>query len=318
MCSVNFTHALDFISYVLSLTMKITILGNNSALPAYGRFPTAQIIEINEQLFLMDCGEGAQMRMQQFGIRSTRINHIFISHLHGDHFYGLVGFVSSLSLWGREKELAIYCPAEIKTFLQLQLKWDLGFQIIYQIISDSERTILIDEEKFQVSCFPVYHSVPTHGFKFIEKKRKRILLPTKLQEYEVPKYFYKNLTEGEDYHLKNGDVVKNDWVTQDGHPNKVYVFCADTRYAPELCDDLRDADIIYHESTYLENDQHKATERFHSTAREAASIAKQAGARKLLLGHFSSKYKDLQPFIDEASTVFEPVELAIEGRVFEI
>ncbi len=298
--------------------MKITILGNNSALPAYGRYPTAQVVEINEQLLLMDCGEGAQMRMQQFSIKSTRINHIFISHLHGDHFYGLVGFVSSLSLWGREKELYIYCPAEIKTILQQQLKWDLGFQIVYRIIGDAEHAVLIDEEKFEVSCFPVYHSVPTHGFKFTEKKRKRILLPAKLQAYEIPKYFYKNLTEGDDYITKNGVVIKNDSVTVDGHPNKVYVFCGDSRYAPEICPDLQEADIVYHESTYLDSDQHKATERFHSTAMEAARIAKEANAKKLVLGHFSSKYKDLQPFLDEASTIFEPVELAIEGTVFEI
>jgi ribonuclease Z len=298
--------------------MKITILGNNSALPAYGHFPTAQVIEINEQLFLMDCGEGAQMRMQQFSIRSTRINHIFISHLHGDHFYGLIGFVSSLSLWGREKELHIYCPAEIRSVLEYQLKWDLGFPVIYHIIGDAERTLLIDEEKFEVSCFPVYHSVPTHGFKFIEKKRKRILIPQKLQAYEIPKYFYKNLTEGDDYLMKDGSVIKNDWFTIDGHPNKVYVFCADSRYAPEICDDIMEADLLYHESTYLDNDQHKATERFHSTAKEAAQIARQSKAKKLLLGHFSSKYKDLQPFLDEASTIFEPVELAIEGTVFEI
>lgn len=298
--------------------MKITILGNNSALPAYGRYPTAQVIEINEQLFLMDCGEGAQMRMQQFGIKSTRINHVFISHLHGDHFYGLVGFISSLSLWGREKDLCLYCPKEIKTILDAQLKWDLGFKIIYRIIEEGERALLIDEEKYEVSCFPVYHSVPTHGFKFTEKKRKRILVPQKLQEYEIPKYFYKNLTEGEDYELKNGEVIKNEWVTADGHPSKVYAFCADTRYAPEICDDIINADIIYHESTYLDDSQHKAIERLHSTAKEAASIAKQANANKLLLGHFSSKYKELDAFIIEAQTVFKQVELALEGETFII
>ena len=298
--------------------MKITILGNNSALPAYSRFPTAQVIEINEHYFLMDCGEGAQMRMQQFGVKSTRINHIFISHLHGDHFYGLVGFISSLSLWGRERDLYLYCPKEIKSILEFQLKWDLGFSIIYKLIEEGERCILIDEEKYEVSCFPVYHTVPTHGFKFIEKKRKRILLPMKLQQYEIPKYFYKNLTEGEDYETKDGAVIKNEWVTTEGHPNKVYAFCADTRYAPEICPDIEGADLLYHESTYLDDSQHKAVERFHSTAKEAAAIAKQATVKKLLLGHFSSKYKELDAFTVEAKSVFEHTELALEGMTFEL
>lgn len=298
--------------------MKITILGNNSALPAYGRYPTSQVIETHEQLFLMDCGEGAQMRMQQFGIKSARINHIFISHAHGDHFYGLVGFVSSLALFGREKELYIYCPAEVKKILMSQLQWNLGFEIHFRILADAEHAILLDAEKYQVTCFPVYHSVPTHGFKFIEKKRKRILLPLKIREYDVPKYFYSRLTDGEDYTTKEGEVIKNDWVTEDGHPNKVYAFSADTRYAPEICEDIFGADILYHESTYLHERQHKAIERFHATALEAGMIARQACVKQLLLGHFSSKYKDLQAFVEEASTEFENVRLALEGQSFEI
>lgn len=298
--------------------MKITILGNNSALPAYGRFPTAQVIEMNEQLFLMDCGEGAQMRMQQFGIRHMRINHIFISHMHGDHFYGLVGYISSLSLWGRQKEMYLFCPADIKKVLESQLKWALGFEIIYRIIEEGERAVLVNDDKFEISCFPVYHSVPTHGFKFSEKKRKRILLPEKVREYEIPAYFYKNLCNGEDYAAMDGRFVKNELVTLPGHHGKVYAYCADTRYAPEICPDIMCADLIYHESTYLENDQQKATERFHSTAKEAAAIAKEAQVGQLLLGHFSSKYKELEPFLEEAKPVFENVELALEGMEFEL
>lgn len=298
--------------------MKITILGNNSALPAYGRYPTSQVIEIHEQLFLMDCGEGAQMRMQQFGIRSARINHIFISHAHGDHFYGLVGFVSSLALFGREKELSIYCPLEVKKILMSQLQWNLGFDIRFTILSDAEHTVLVDEEKYQVVCFPVYHSVPTHGFKFIEKKRKRVLVPHRLRDYDIPKYFYSRLTAGEDYIMKDGELIKNEWVTEAGHPNKIYAFCADTRYAPEICADIMDVDLLYHESTYLHDRQHKAIERLHATAQEAGMIAKQASVKQLLLGHFSSKYKDLQAFVDEASIEFENVALAIEGKTFEI
>ena len=298
--------------------MKITILGNNSALPAYGRYPTAQVIDIMDQLFLMDCGEGAQMRMQQFKVKSNRINHIFISHAHGDHYLGLVGFISSLSLLGREKELHIYCPKEIKKIVELQLPWDLGFAMIFHLLEEGKRETLLDEEKWQVKCFPVYHSVPTHGFIFIEKKRKRILIPNQLQQYEIPKYFYAKLCEGEDYIDKYGDIVKNDWVTKQGHPDKIYVFAADTRYAPEIIEDISSADLLYHETTYTAENSEKAKMRFHSTAEQAAHIAKQGLVKKLIIGHFSSKYKNLQAFLDEAIPVFEHTELAMEGQTFEI
>lgn len=298
--------------------MKITILGNNSALPAYGRFPTAQVIEINEQLFLMDCGEGAQMRMQQFGVKSARINHIFISHMHGDHYLGLVGFLSSLSLLGRERDLFIYAPKEIKKIIELQLPWNLGYKIHYQFIEEGEKKLLVTDDKFEVSCFPVYHSVPTHGFLFKELKRKRILLPKEVQKYEIPKYFYRKLTEGEDYINKDQEIVPNEWVTLEGHPNKSYAFCADTRFAPEICDDIRHADLMYHETTYLEEAKAKAIERYHSTAKEAAQIAELANATRLIIGHFSSKYKDLQLMLDEAQAVFSQTELALEGKVFEL
>ncbi|MBL7765380.1 MAG: ribonuclease Z [Chitinophagaceae bacterium] len=298
--------------------MNLTILGNNSALPAYGRFPTAQVLEMHGQVFLIDCGEGAQMRMQQFAVRSARINHILISHMHGDHFLGLAGFISSLSLLGREKKLNIYCPKEIRKIIQLQLPWKLGFEIHYHFLKEGERAILIDAEKYAVSCFPVYHSVPTHGFLFTEKKRKRVLVPKYLQEYEIPKYFYARLAEGEDYTDKYGEVVKNDWVTAEGHPPKVYAYTADTRFAPEIIPDIQGADLLYHESTYLHERIDKAIDRLHTTALQAGTIARDAGVKKLIIGHFSSKYKDLQPFEDEARSVFENTELALEGKTFEI
>ena len=206
--------------------MKVTILGNNSALPAYGRYPTAQVVDINDQLFLMDCGEGCQMRMQQFKVKSDRINHIFISHVHGDHYLGLVGFISSMSLKGRERDLYIFCPKEIKKIIELQLPWSLGFPIHYHFLEEGKAAILVEEEKYRIECFPVYHSVPTHGFKFIEKKRKRILVPNNLRDYEIPKYFYKRLTDGEDYTFSNGEIIKNEWVTKEGLPQKVYCFGA--------------------------------------------------------------------------------------------
>jgi ribonuclease Z len=160
--------------------------------------------------------------------------------------------------------------------------------------------------------------VPTHGFKFTEKKRKRVLVPNNLRDYEIPKYFYKRLTDGEDYTYPNGEVIKNEWVTQAGLPQKVYCFGADTRFAPEIIPAIEQCDLLYHETTYTEENNEKATQRFHSTAKQAATIALEGKIKKLIIGHFSSKYKDLQPFLDEAKPIFENTELALEGMVFEI
>jgi ribonuclease Z len=298
--------------------MKITILGNNSALPAFGRHPTAQFIELSNEYLLMDCGEGTQMRLQALGINASKINHIIISHLHGDHYFGLVGLVSSFSLLGRQKKLHIYGSIELKKILEIQLPWALGFEMVWRFIEESETAVLIDDEKIEVSCFPVQHSVPTHGFIFIEKKRNKILLPEKVKHYEVPKYFYKQLTAGVDYEDRFGNIVKNEWVTDEGLPNKRYVFAADTSYLPSICANFIAADLLYHESTYLKDNQQKAIERFHSTAEEAAQIALRANVKKLIIGHFSSKYKYLEPFLDEAKAIFPETELALEGLTFEI
>lgn len=298
--------------------MKVTILGNNSALPAHGRYPTAQVVNISEQLFLIDCGEGTQMRMQQFDVKSSRIDHIFISHIHGDHYLGLVGLISSQSLLGRERALYIYCPAKIKEYITMQMPWSLGFELHFYILSDSENTILLDTPKVQISCFPVFHSVPTHGFIFIEKKRKRVLLPNKLKDYEIPKYFYPRLAEGEDYVNQQGETILNEWVTEAGHLPKRYAYCADTRFASEILPIIQGVDLLYHETTYLSDNHEKAKLRFHSTTIEAATIAKDAQVKSLLIGHFSSKYKDLNPFLSEAQSIFNNTMLAIEGQSFEV
>jgi ribonuclease Z len=298
--------------------MKVTILGNNSALPAHGRYPTSQVINISEQLFLIDCGEGTQMRMQQFDVKSSRIDHIFISHIHGDHYLGLVGLISSQSLLGRQRALYIYCPAKIKEYITMQMPWSLGFELYFYILSDSECTVLLDTPKVQISCFPVFHSVPTHGFLFIEKKRKRVLLPNKLKDYEIPKYFYPRLAEGEDYVNQQGETILNEWVTEAGHWPKRYAYCADTRFAPEILATIHGVDLLYHETTYLSDNHEKAKLRFHSTTIEAATIAKEAKVKSLIIGHFSSKYKDLGPFLTEAQSIFNVTMLAIEGQTFEV
>ena len=298
--------------------MKITIIGNGSALPAYGRFPTAQVIEINQQLFLIDCGEGTQMRMKQFDIKSMRINHLFISHAHGDHYFGLVGLISSMALLGREKKLYIYCNAFIKKVIDLQIPWNLSFEIEYRFIAEGEHALLVQHEKYEVSCFPVNHSVPTHGFLFVEKKRKRILLPDKVKQYEIPTYFYSKLTEGEDYIDKYQQVIQNEWVTSEGNPYKKYAFCADTIFNPEICKYIHGVDLLYHETTYLEEHKEKAVRNFHATAKEAGIIARNAKVGRLMIGHLSSRYEDFEAHLIEARKEFYETVAATEGKTFVI
>jgi len=298
--------------------MKLTILGNNSALPAYGRHPTAQLLEVNQQFHLIDCGEGTQMQLQIFGFSPFKIRCIYISHLHGDHYFGLVGLLSSLSLLGRTQELDLFGPPELKQILDIQLVWELGYPLNFHSLNFQESITIVDHKAVEVISFPVKHSVPTCGFQFIERKRKRILLPEKARELEVPKYFYTKLTEGTDYIKADGTVVSNEHLTLPGSVPKKYVYAADTQFLPELKQYFADADVLYHETTYLQADTSKAHLRMHATTVEAAEMAMKSRVKKLLIGHFSSKYKDLSPFLEEAQSIFANTELALEGTTFDI
>lgn len=298
--------------------MTVTILGNNSALPAHGRHPTAQVLNCQEQIYLIDCGEGTQMRLAECGFSASRINHVFISHFHGDHYLGLVGFISSQSLLGRVRPLHVYAPPELKPVIDIQLPWDLGFPLEFIPLQPFETQVFKVASTLEVTAFPVYHSVPTHGFVFREKKRRRKLLPEKVREYDIPKYFYRFLCEGLDYEMPDGSVIKNEWVTESGPPDPVYAFCADTRYAEEIVPFINNAHLLYHEATYLNDNIEKAKYRFHSTAAQAAEIALKANVGRLLIGHFSSKYRVLEPFLNEARAVFPATDLALEGETFAV
>jgi ribonuclease Z len=299
--------------------MKLTILGNNSALPAYGRHPTAQLLEINHQYFLIDCGEGTQMQFQKYNIKYSRINHLFISHMHGDHYFGLIGLLNTFSLLGRERDLHIFAPPKLEAIIALQLDSHLGYKIIFTTIEDDVQfSTILETDKWRVDCFLVNHSMPTHGFLFTEKKRKRILLTDKVQQYEIPKYFYTNLTNGENYTNKDGTIIKNEEVTTEGLPEKKYAFAADTCYDESILDYIKNVNLLYHETTYLDEQKDKALLRKHSTSIEAATIALKANVKQLIIGHFSSKYKYLEPFLVEATSVFQNTTLAEEGCVFEV
>lgn len=302
--------------------IRLTILGNNSAVPAYGRHPTAQVIEINEELFLVDCGEGTQLQMLRYNIKRTkRLNHIFISHLHGDHYFGLIGLICSMALQQRLNPLHIFGPAGLREIIELQLTTagtQLPYELHFHLIEAADRKVLVDTDFYEVRCFPVEHRIPCHGFIFHQRHTARKLLPERCQAYNIPTSWYHALKNGQDYQREDGVLVKNEWVTAAPDPGKRYAYCADTRFCDSFIEDVRDVDFLYHESTYLEDNTHKALERFHSTAAQAAEIARQAGAGKLLLGHFSSRYEQLDPFYAQASAVFPNVEISEEGRTYEI
>jgi ribonuclease Z len=300
--------------------MKVTILGNNSALPAFGRHPTAQVVSVYGDLIMLDCGEGAQIQMQRYGLKWRRLQHIFISHMHGDHYFGLPGLINSMSLLGRTLPLHLYAPASLEPILNAILEVAdtvLSYPFFFHALPDADG-VLVDNESFSVSCFPVNHRIPCHGFLIERKTRGRKLLPEKCLEYEIPAYYYDKLKDGADYERKDGFLIQNEWVTTDGPLPKKYAYCADTVFTDSFVPFIEGADTIYHECTYLEADAAKATSRFHSTAMQAAQVAQMAKAKQLLLGHFSSKYKDLEPFRAEASTIFSNVQVTIEGSAYEI
>ena len=297
----------------------VTILGNNSAVPAFDRHPTSQVVTIDGTNLLIDCGEGTQIQMINYRIRRSKISHVFISHLHGDHYFGLVGLITSFSLLGHQQELHVYGPAQLQAIIEMQLKvaeTKLCYPLHFHIISGE--ALLVDEERFSVKCFRTNHRIECYGFVISEKKALRKLDPEKAREYEIPTVFYERLKAGEDYIQKDGTVIKNELVTSESAKARVYAFCADTKYDESIIQHIRGADLIYHETTYLDGLKEKAQERFHSTSKQAALIAKKAGVKKLLIGHFSSKYDTLEEFETEAREVFPDTEIALEGVAYTV
>ena len=297
----------------------VTILGNNSAVPAFNRHPTSQLVTLNDQLFLIDCGEGTQTQITRYKIRRSKIGYIFISHLHGDHYFGLIGLITTMGLLGRKQILTIYGPAQLKDIIQLQLSVAntiLPFELEFHALETEK--VIVDHPKFTVSCFATQHRIACWGFIFKEKKMPRKIDPAKCLEFEIPSAFYNQLKNGEDYQRKNGTLIKNDWVTFANSPSRSYAFCADTLYNESIIDKIEKVNLLYHETTYLKDMELRAAERFHSTTNQAAAIAKKANVGKLLIGHFSSKYEDLTDFLTETSADFQQTDLAIEGITFLI
>ena len=299
--------------------LSLTILGNNSAIPAFGRNPTSQVLQNLDECFLIDCGEGTQLQLTRYKIRRSKINHIFISHLHGDHYFGLIGLISSMGLQGRTADLYIYAPALLENILLLQLeaaKTTLPFQLHFKAL-EGEGSIYVGQ-KITVEIFKVSHRIDCWGFLFRERKNPRSLDPERVKSYEIPASFYDALQKGSDYTTKKGTIIPNEEVTVPNTAGRSYAYCADTIYDERIAEKVKQVNVLYHEATYLKDLEERAAARFHSTTTQAASIALKAGVDRLLIGHFSSKYELLDEFLSEASEVFPQTELALEGLCFKI
>lgn len=301
--------------------MKLNILGCYSATPRTFTNPTAQVLEINNHIFLIDCGEGTQVELRRHKIKFNRIKHVFISHLHGDHFFGLVGLISTFRLLTREADLHIYGPKGLKEIITLQLKlsksWT-NYQLIFHELTNTSSEVIFEDDKVEVRTIPLDHRVYTNGFLFKEKEHERKLDMNAVLNANIDVAYYRKLKQGFDVVNEEGLTVTNESVTQSGPTSKSYAFCSDTAYNESIVPIIKDVTVLYHESTFLEQHAKLAPKTKHSTAMEAGKIAKMANVGKLILGHYSTRYDDLNAFKIEAETQFDTVELADDGKIFEL
>lgn len=303
------------------MKFEVTILGSSSATPIFNRNPTAQVLNINEKLYLVDCAEGTQQQMLRFEVKASRIDYIFISHLHGDHYLGLVGLLSSMHLNGRTKLLSIFCPPPLKEIIDLQLKYSettLQYPIEFIFTNADAAEVILDNQDILVETIPLDHRIPCTGFLFREKKRLRKIIKDRVEELNIPVQYFTALKKGKDYEAADGTIYKNDTLTIDSAQPKVYVYCSDTLYNPKYFEQIKSASLLYHEATFLNDMLDRAKHTHHTTALQAAQIALQTNAHQLIIGHFSARYKTLNEFLDEAQSIFPNTELAVEGKTFII
>lgn len=299
--------------------MKITILGCYAATPTSIKNSTSQVLEIKNHAFLIDCGEGTQVQIRKSKVKFTKINHIFISHLHGDHVFGLIGLLSTFSLLNRINSLTVFGPLGIKELIETNLRISsthLSYELIFHELTSKESELILETDTVTVKTIPLKHRIYANGYLFKEKNTQRILNIDKIQELEIDVCYYQKIKNGGDITLENGEVVKNELLTFSPIAEKSYAFCSDTVYKESIIPIIKDVDVLYHESTFLESEKALAKKTMHTTAIEAANIAKAAHVKQLILGHFSARYKNIEMFKNEALTVFENVDIAEDGKTF--
>jgi len=303
------------------LPFNLTILGSSSATPTSDRNPTAQLLSHGEKLFLIDCGEGTQVSLRRMHIHFQRIRHIFISHLHGDHFYGLIGLISSMHLLGRTKPLHVYGPPMLKEILDIQLLASLTtllYPLEFHPTQAEKPEVIFEDDHIAVSSFPMLHRIPTTGFLFREKPYERRIRKEVIELLKIPVHLIPKIKAGEDYISPDGTIHSNQSITMESPLPRSYAFCSDTAYFEEIIPVIKDASLLYHETTFMNNREANAADKFHSTTGQAATIALKAGVKKLLIGHYSARYDDLKPLLEEARTIFPETQLAVDGSIFEL
>ena len=303
------------------MPFEITILGSNSALPTSDRYPTAQVVNLLGRFFLLDCGEGTQIQLRRNKIGFSKIKHIFISHLHGDHYYGLIGLISTMNLLGIKTDLHIYAPSEIKNLIQPQLdfiKGEMTVNPIFHPLDFKKPRQIFADKKVEVLSFPVKHSLSTCGFLIRELPREANIRREMIEAYKIPVAKVREIKSGADFVTLDGDVIPNERLTWPPFHPRQYAFCTDTAFYPPIAEVVQHVDILYHEATFLKDMHEFAAKTLHSTTTDAAEMAKLTNAKKLLIGHFSARYHNLTPFENEAREIFENTEIAREGKTYTI
>ena len=303
------------------MPMKLTILGSSSALPTSERYPSAHILNVHERLFLIDCGEGTQMQLRKCRIRLGKINNIFISHLHGDHVFGLYGLLSTLSLMGREAPVNLYAPGNFQSMLQGHLRdfdINLNFDIDFTPLKGKDPARIYEDKYLTVTAFPLKHRIEAYGFLFREKPADRNIIKECIDKYEIPVIRIPAIKKGEDFITRDGMVIKNEDITVPPAEPLSYAYCSDTAYFSRLASFVKDVTLLYHEATFDKSLAELAKITCHSTTEDAAKTASKAGAKVLIIGHFSARYKDVSPLVDEAAAIFPRTIGAVDGTTYDI
>jgi ribonuclease Z len=303
------------------VSFSLTILGSSSALPTSKRFTSAHLLNVDERLYLIDCGEGVQMQLRRFKIRFGKINHIFISHVHGDHILGLFGLLSSFNLLGRKEPLHIFSHHDLQKIISPNLQWLLGecqFPIVYHPVKPSGSELIFEDDKLTVHSIPLKHRIPTVGFLFREKSRMRNIKKEAIEKYELNFGEIVKIKDGADLRTKEGLVVSNNELTDPSFRQRSYAYCSDTAYYESIIPIISGVDLLYHEATFLHKELKRAKDNFHSTALQAATIAEKAKVKKLLIGHYSARYKDVTPLLDEAKNIFPDTEAVEDGDIYNV
>lgn len=300
---------------------EVHILGCGSALPTTRHLATSQVINIREKLFMIDCGEGAQVQLRKSRLKFSRLNHIFISHLHGDHCFGLMGLISTFGMLERTANLHIHCHADLQRILEPQIEFfckGMPYNVVFELFNPGEQAVIYDDRSVSVETIPLRHRVPCCGFLFREKPTPNHIRRDMIDFYQIPTYLINRVKNGEDYVLEDGTVIPNTRLTTPSDPPRSYAYCSDTCYLPRICKQIKGCDLLFHEATFATADAKRAKETFHTTAPQAAEIAKAAQVKKLVIGHYSARYEDESILLKEAGEVFPQTILAQENLKIEL